>query len=451
MTRKLSSEIIFEATPKQQVFIDALLSGKYLYMMYGGGIRGGKTYLELSILFILCRIFPRSRWAIVRKNLMVLRQNILPAFNKLRPEFVSSVNQQTWISKCKNGSEIILFPESFDIDKDLDRFKGLEVNGFLIDEANELQEKTFYKCIERAGSWVIPDGEQPPPLVLATTNPADYWGKRLFYEPYMSGNLEAPYYYLPALIVDNPYIPEGYIESLKNLPEKEYKRFVEGDWTVSEDPDQLISYLWVKEAIDRAMIETADDQRYLGVDVARFGDDKTTIAERFGMNLVNLEEYADLPINRTSDIVQNKITELPVNADNVRVDTVGLGAGVADNLNANGFHIHEIISGASPSKPSEDTLYTFKNLRAQMWWNLRELLKDGKISFQVATERLIADLTAVRYKISSDKSLQIESKDEIKKRTGRSTDDGDSVVYAFADIDSGDWGELVSSGERDES
>lgn len=225
-------QVIFEATPKQDEFARAVFSGQYRYLAFGGAIRGGKTWTLLALLFALCRIYAKSRWAIVRKDLPTLRRNTIPSFNKLRPRsFVGPVNQSTWIAPCTNGSEIVFFPESLDIDPDLDRWKGLEVNGFALEEANELSKASFSKAIERAGAWIVPDGlPQPDPLVLLTFNPSPTWVKRVFYDPWKAGSLAAPYYFLPSLPSDNPHLPESYRESLKNLPESEYRRFVLGDW-----------------------------------------------------------------------------------------------------------------------------------------------------------------------------------------------------------------------------
>lgn len=147
--------------------------------------------------------------------------------------FAGDLNQGTWSYPCENGSVIFLFPESIKGDPDLDRWKGLEVNGLILEEAPELEERSWYKAIERAGSWVVPSGEQPPPLILLTSNPAVGWVKRLFHDPWKSGTLAPPYYYLPATIHDNPHLPPEYLASLRNLPEQEYKRFVEGDWETS--------------------------------------------------------------------------------------------------------------------------------------------------------------------------------------------------------------------------
>ena len=91
----------------------------------------------------------------------------------------------------------------------------------------------------------------------------------------------------------------------------------------------------------------------------------------------------------------------------------------------------EVISGAKPIETRLET-FRFKNLRSQMWWVTREALRKGEICFEVDDPRLREDLTAPRYTITGDKVIQVESKDEIKKRIGRSTDAADAVVYALS-------------------
>lgn len=218
-----------------------MFSGDYTILGYGGAIRGGKSYGVFAILATLCRVFPGSRWAIVRKDLPTLKRNVLPTFNKIREltgGFIQQVNQSTWVSTCSNGSEILLFSESLDVDPDLDRWKGLEVNGFVLEEANELSVKSFTKAKERAGSWVIPSSTQrplptqPPPMILCTFNPSAGWVRDTFYDPWKNGTLRAPYFFQPATILDNPHLSDAYKANLKTMPDAEYKRFVEGDWDV---------------------------------------------------------------------------------------------------------------------------------------------------------------------------------------------------------------------------
>lgn len=227
------AEVAFTATPAQERFFEAVFSGHHTELAYGGGIRSGKSATALILAQLLCKIYPGSRWAVVRKDLPTLRRNVLPTFEKFRIEgFCGEVNQSDWTAKCSNGSAIIFFTESISEDPELNRWRGLEVNGFLLEEANELQEASRRKAIERAGSWILPPGhEQPPPLIISTFNPSGGWVKRIFYDPWKAGTLPRGRYFQPATIRDNPHIPQAYLDSLKALPERDYQRFVEGDWT----------------------------------------------------------------------------------------------------------------------------------------------------------------------------------------------------------------------------
>lgn len=245
----------FEETPAQKVFAEAAFGGEYRYMLYGGGIRSGKTALALMLVQSLALVYPNSRWAIVRKDLPSIRRNVLPAFSKFRVEgFTSPINYISWTAECANGSQILFVNENIEGDPDLDAWKGLEVNGFVLEEANELTVKAFYKALERAGSWVVPKGEQPDPYIFLTCNPSLGWVKEIFYDPWKAGSLAKPYYFQPATVADNPHIPAQYRESLKSLPEAEYRRFVLGDWdSLAETPGAL----WTPAVIMRNRVTEA--------------------------------------------------------------------------------------------------------------------------------------------------------------------------------------------------
>lgn len=119
--------------------------------------------------------------------------------------------------------------ENYDDDKELNRFRGLEINGAGIDEINEMQEKTLYKIIERSGSWT--QAGKVPIKIIATCNPSHGWVKDLVYDPAKNGTLKAGWCYVPALITDNPHIAPDYLKSLlDNMPDYEYEVFVRGNW-----------------------------------------------------------------------------------------------------------------------------------------------------------------------------------------------------------------------------
>lgn len=234
----MNKEVLFKPFDKQQEFIDAAFSGKFSFVLFGGAIRGGKTYALLAMFIVLCRVFPGSRWAIVRKDLPTIKKNLYPSWEKIKPlSFIRGHNHETHTVTFANGSQIIFFPESYDTDKELNRWRGLEVNGFGFEEINECQEVSFYKAFERAGSYIIKNAKvQPKPIVVATCNPTNGWVKEVIYDPWRAGTLRQTWSYIQSRIYDNtPLLKEQphYLPSLKaNLNRFEYEVYVEGNWEI---------------------------------------------------------------------------------------------------------------------------------------------------------------------------------------------------------------------------
>lgn len=447
--------ITFKATPKQTVFIQAVMTLKFKFMAIGGGIRGTKTICILATLVILCRMFPRSRWAIVRVDLPTLRRNVVPAMDKIilwSGGFVGDLNQSTWSYTCANGSVLLLFAEQLIQDPDLDRWKGLEVNGFALEEGNELAEKSANKAIERAGSYIIPatqedpNPRQPPPFIFVTFNPCNEWPRTWFYEKWKSNTITEPYYFLPATILDNPYASEEYKASLKYLPPDEYKRFVEGEWDFIDDPRQLIKLEWVWKARN---VEFIDGKTALGADVARYGDDWSSIYKVRGNSLWGYTNFKHFDTVEVGQALLNIAGDqhCPVEGTNVHVDAVGLGAGTIDYARHKGLPVQEVIAGGKVIK-RPGGFFQFDSLRSQMWWEFREKLRLAKFRIalfnakgeeQPLPPKLIGDLTNIKYEISGDKVISVEPKDGdspkwgVKKRLGRSPDDGDALVSAAFD------------------
>jgi hypothetical protein len=260
----------YELTARQSTAFDAATSGQFRVIVFGGAIRGGKTYWLLLTLTSLCLEYPRSRWVIIRKSLPDLKRTTFPSFASILSDgisdYVLSWNRDTQVVQFINGSELMFMAESYDEDKDLNRFKGLEVNGAGLDEVNELQEQTFYKVQERIGSWNKAEG-RPPIVCMATCNPANNWVKTIIYERYKEGTLPSKWTFIPSKITDNPHIPAEYLESLKELPPVQYARFVEGDWDVMDDVANPFLYEWADEKhIDDSVQLNSNMPVYVSVD-----------------------------------------------------------------------------------------------------------------------------------------------------------------------------------------
>lgn len=232
------TEVLFQPFPKQEEAVNAAFSGKYSFILYGGAIRGGKTFWLLGTILVLARIYPGSRWAIVRKNLPTIKKNLLPSWDKIKPtNFIRSYKQDIQTVTLRNGSQIVFFPENYNQDKELNRFKGLEVNGFGFEEINECQRVTLGKAFERAGTYIIPKLKvQPKPIILATCNPTQGWVKKDVHDPWKNALLQSDWLYIQSRVYDNLPLLEAQPDLLpnwkKNLTRYEYQVFVEGDWDV---------------------------------------------------------------------------------------------------------------------------------------------------------------------------------------------------------------------------
>jgi hypothetical protein len=109
------------------------------------------------------------------------------------------------------------------------------------------------------------------------------------------------------------------------------------------------------------------------------------------------------------------------------IDGDGIGAGVIDTLRDRGFgkRLHEFHGGATP----DDTKQYF-NKRAEAWGLLREALKEG---IEIPDDpEMETDLTGIQYGFSSKQQIQLERKEDMKKRGLSSPDLGDMAAMTFA-------------------
>lgn len=229
-------------TPKQTFAHRKVKSGLYDFILYGGAIRGAKTFFLFIEAFSLLSKYPNTRAIFVRRDLQTIKKNTFPSFDKflntgLR-QFIRHWNRDTETLTLVNGSQFIFQGENFDQDKELEKFFGMEYNFAFIDEMNEIRQETFYKIIERAGTWFVPGldkDHQPKPVTVASCNPTKGWVKDLIYTPFETGTLRENWLYIQAKITDNPHVPPGFLEGLKrNLPPLMYRRMVDGDWNAFE-------------------------------------------------------------------------------------------------------------------------------------------------------------------------------------------------------------------------
>lgn len=174
----------------------------------------------------------------------------------------------------------------------------------------------------------------------------------------------------------------------------------------------------------------------IGCDVARFGDDLTTIYVIRGDQVLHSELHA----KRDTVFVAGQVLEVArkhgmteASAGLISIDDTGVGGGVTDILRANGWRVNAEDFGAKPR--GEDRFY---DRRTELWVGLRDWIR-GEASFESLDaderRRLEADLPGVTYEMRAKGArtlMKLEAKKDMKKRLGHSPDHGDALALALA-------------------
>lgn len=425
----------------QKRFLKALLSRQYLYLMFGGAVRCGKTYVGLGVLDDMCTKYPGVRCVVVRKSLSVIRRNTIPSFKKILRDYGDpkrcELNKAEWTYFYTNGSELLFVEGDIGSDPDLNKFRGFEATIILLEEANEMAEAVFYKAIERTGQWMNNEYNIPP-LVILTCNPDKNWVKTKFYDPWQNGQLGNPefpdfekFFFIQSLPQDNPYNSKMYLESLKAFPPAQYNRFVKGDWNFSDNPNQLIRYEWYSPCINMSIpddvLSGARKPKYIGIDVAREGDDKTALAYGDDNGLLYIEKYTHAKGWQTGDVVMLRMAELGIPQENIGVDAIGVGAEVLGYLESKHVYIYSFKSTDGPESLPDDMLhFVFRNKRAEAHWLVRTAIQNGTTDLPPNYE-LQKQLCVLSYNTDGGKITVVDKK-TVKNELTYSPDEGDSFV-----------------------
>jgi hypothetical protein len=451
---------------------------------YGGQAGGGKTDLGLGLAatqhnrsVIFRRTFPQLRSIIERS-----REIFNPANREAgKDRYNESLHR--WVL---TDGRIIEF-ESCQYEKDREKQRGRPRDLYVFDEATEFARS----MIEFITAWLRSTDPNQKTTILLTFNPptdedgmwvVDYfrpWFSYLYPDQFQHDNPAAPgeirYFatvageqvecesgepfeyedetitptsrtFIPASLDDNPYLSQtNYRSILQSLPEPLRSQLLHGDFALSQqtNPYQVIPTAWVKLAQKRwmEMERPSTPLSGVGVDLVRGGQDNMAIAKRYGNWF---DEVIKVPGINVADgpaaaaLLYNALRD-DKHVGYINMDVIGIGSSGYDStrplfptvlpVNASEKSNYVAMSNAKP--PQE--LFKMRNVRAEYHWRMREAL-DPESGMNLALppgNEIVADLCAARYQMMADRVIQIEPKDEIKKRIGRSPDVGEAIMMAL--------------------
>lgn len=193
-----------------------------------------------------------------------------------------------------------------------------------------------------------------------------------------------------------------------------------------ESAEALIRWDWCVAAAKR---QGQPDMRLgdaaLGVDVANSeAGDRAAIAQGQGATLEQVVSFPCPDPVKLAFNVRAWMKAYDVDAYSVGVDSVGVGSGTTGRLKEMDLHVRALNGGSGIDGAGDEV---FANLRAAMQWRMARDLQDGLIALP-NDEELFRDLCAPMWKTQNGKII-VESKEDLKKRLGRSPDMGDAAVY----------------------
>jgi hypothetical protein len=194
--------------------------------------------------------------------------------------------------------------------------------------------------------------------------------------------------------------------------------------------DAVISLGLVEDAVERDVAPMERSKTIWGLDVARFGMDRTVLTKRRGNELLEKPlEWRGKDLMQTTGRVVALYEALPheKRPDIIVVDAIGLGAGVVDRLREAGVPVKAVNVSESPAAGDR-----FMRLRDELYFKMREWFEGRDCRLPVGCEGLIGELTLPTYEFRSNGKIKVASKQEIRKKSGRSPDLSDSFMLTFA-------------------
>lgn len=395
---------VFSLTQKQAGFI----MSDSRYPAYVAAWGTGKTTAGIGRSMRLSEQYPNNLGVIFRKEYTDLKDSTVKDFESYTGLRVDSGREV----KLPNGS-IIMFRHL----EEMNNLQNINLGWFWIEQAEELDsDEQFYLLFGRLRR----QGVARSGFITANTN-----GHNWIYKSWKMRQLEGGELYEAASFENAHLLPADTIASWKVLETakpKMYRRFVLNSWDDADTIDIIIQPDWIYKSTKRELNTVPPIRRVVSIDVARYGDDKTVFYAIENGAVIGREEHDKRSTMETVGLAIHFGKKLG-NIESFAVDEIGVGAGVADRLKELEKDV-VFVNAASKSNFEE-----YYNLRAEIYSKGAEMFEQGKVKIPPDDTDLIEQLSWAKYKtIKSNGVYQVEAKEDIKKRYGRSPDNADCFL-----------------------
>lgn len=387
---------------------------------------GGKSVWLCNSAIRACLRWPGSRWYLGRREAKTFKRTTYLTLDRytqeIAPVFAShNLTDGVYKLRAVDGRESQLWYGGLGTQDDREKIKSMELTGFGIDEASEIEEDFFLMLATRLRLQVPGAHYQG----LMASNPEPGWLRSRFIDSALPDHA-----FIPALPRDNPHLPCDYETGLRELfhgTPAWTKAYLEGDWDAFAGVKNVLPYALVLAAAERVLEVVGDE--VIACDVARFGDDETVIGHRTGPVCDHMECHAKEDTVQTAGRIVSAYRARPA-VKAINIDAGGVGGGVVDmvraELKGTPVSVNEIHFGV----PARDSEHYANWASEALHGVLGARFRDGSIQIPV-DQKLKAQLTARLFDFTKKGQIQIESKDDMKKRGLPSPDRADMLMCLY--------------------
>lgn len=411
---------------KQEACLQALTSGKYRSLLYGGAAGGAKSWTGAAWLTFMCLNYPGTRWFVGREEFTRFMESTYNTFLKVfRFYGVEGVlwHEKHKLFKFENGSSIkVLELKFYPSDKLYERFGSAEFTGGWIEEGGEIDFGAYDVLKTRIGRH-LNDFYNLKPTLFITCNPKKNWLYFEFYSPWKIKKLPADRFFIQAFAQDNPALDRDYISQLESISDKSKReRLLLGNWDYEDDPSTLCDFDAITDLFTNDFVERGE--RRIAADLAMKGRDRFVALAAEGLNVeVALDQESSTGKSIETDLKKLMLTKRVSHSRTV-VDSDGLGNYLESYLTG----IKEFRGGAEPYDKKE-----FANLKAECAYKLAEVVNNRLMKIRCTEEqrqRIIEELGVLKSRdVDADESRKrIIKKEDMKQILGRSPDYLDALI-----------------------
>jgi len=429
-------KVTIQPTEKQHKAWQYLRDKTTKLLLYGGAAGGGKSWLGCEWEMTNCYFYPESRWFIGREELKRLRESTLVTFYKVLkhhgiPQKHWKYNGQDHYLELYNGSRIILLDLKYlPSDPLYERYGSLEFTGGWIEEGGEVDEGAKETLLSRIGRHMNQEYDLIGKM-LVTGNPKKNWMYRDIYLPWKRGELNKETALVKALVTDNDYIDEGYIENLRSLKDEvKRQRLLFGNWEYDDDPNALCEYDSIIDLFTNDHVKEMKSKRYITADIATYGSDKFVLIAWSGFVVTEILAFEKSGGKKIIDEINKFRQKHRVPQSKVIYDSDGVGGFIGGDQ---GFlsGAKSFVNGARPMSYKGDE-EKYENLRTQCAYHLAKKINKAEIYIKNAgqyREQIIQELEQLKSRdIDDDRKVKMIKKADIKSNIGRSPDFLDALL-----------------------